>query len=404
MNLAEFFGSDAVSLPRSGFQPGKHTFDSFLSQIFDDYLSCVKGLADPDFPAICTRVKSSGRDIKKLTQQIVAAVKQYLQGYPHLAYSEIERALKGSAFESLITTLSGFSARPPGTTFDNFLECTLHPPLYRLRSDRVAAATGALSRKDTFHVPFEKSALVRNQRYSIAGLPSLYLGSSIWISWEELGRPDLDSVFVSRFRIAEEVTVLDFQLPPHLAWQLYNYVLGVAKTDPPPAHTQDLVNRYNEAFIAACIVGWPLIAACSIRIDSRVGSFFPEYIIPQLLLQWVTKEKKVDGIRYFSTRASHADYYVNTNLVFPAREITPSGCCSYLRKKFHLIAPIPWELLQSLDLRHGFVAGPANSQALVKVADDLLVHYAATGFYAAESALAQLEDDPVAHRSGPVED
>ncbi|MFW1494652.1 hypothetical protein ACEV9S_24505, partial [Vibrio parahaemolyticus] len=46
---------------------------------------------------------------------------------------------------------------------------------------------------------------------------------------------------------------------------------------------------------------WPLIAACSIRVKNPSDNFKPEYIIPQLLLQWARDYKSIDGIRYTST-------------------------------------------------------------------------------------------------------
>lgn len=93
---------------------------------------------------------------------------------------------------------------------------------YRIRCDR--SEFKIPQRGDIFHVPFEKRRLVGNQRYSIAGLPCLYLGSSIWICWEELGRPPLDSVWVSRFRIVKQASVLDFQFPPHHVWRLFEFL------------------------------------------------------------------------------------------------------------------------------------------------------------------------------------
>ena len=401
MKIAEFFESKEIALPKGGAENANCTFDRFLAGLFRGYIAHVKTLDDLEFAGICEEAKKSVGSIRLLSTGIVAAVKHYLQGFPHLAYQEFESAIRVAQIDKLITNLSGYTPGPGGP-FDNHLECTLHPPMYRLRADRTSAATGTLSRKDIFHVPFEKRRVVRNQRYSIAGLPSLYLGSSIWIAWEELGRPDLGSTFVSRFRFAETTSILDFQLPPLWAWKLHEYVLRQSKVSPTPPRLDELQERYDSGFIASYISLWPLIAACSIRVDSREGSFFPQYIVPQLLLQWVMNERKVDGIRYFSTRSLIADPYVNSNLVFPAREIGFKGCCSYLRRKFHLTAPIPWEILELYEPRGGFIMGPSNALGGVKLSDDLLVSYSNTGFHIAEARLGQIEREP--GKSGPVED
>jgi len=408
MNLTEFFESKKVELPRGGFEEDKEAFDEYLSGIFKDYFTCVNGIDDADFPSICSGVKSSIGKIEELYEQIVLAVKQHLDGFPNESYIKFVKSL--SAIEAelklLVTDLNKFDPSRNQTGYSDIdLRCTLHPPLYRMRSDRAVASTGALSRKDIFHIPFEKRRLVSNQRYSVTGLPCLYLGSSIWICWDELGRPDLNDVFVSRFRLAERTRVLDFQLPPRAMREVFKYVQSQSKANTLPPFASEVLSRYNEKVMAAYIICWPLIAACSIRVDSEGRSFFPEYIVPQLLLQWVTKDPEVDGIRYFSTRSLLQDYYINANCVFPAREIKPKGCCSRLKKKFHLTTPIPWEILQLLNLPNKFQSGPSNSKAKVKLNNDLPSSYAVTGFYITEGRLGEIEEDgTIFGWSGPVED
>ena len=164
----------------------------------------------------------------------------------------------------------------------------------------------------------------------------------------------------------------------------------------------ELMKRYDDDFISSYIIYWPLIAACSIRVEDRSGSFFPQYIVPQLLLQWVSKENKVDGIRYFSTRALESDWYANVNYVFPSREIKHSGRCPFLAKRFRLTSPVPWEVLERLNLPDRHVRA-GNERGVVKVANELWVHYYMTDFCQAESRLAQLVEE-CPPREGMVED
>ena len=58
---------------------------------------------------------------------------------------------------------------------------------YRARDNN----TGFLyTKEEMFHIPYELRHKVTNQRYSVSGLPCLYLGSSTYLCWEELERPD----------------------------------------------------------------------------------------------------------------------------------------------------------------------------------------------------------------------
>lgn len=403
MNLLAFFTSPDVLLPRAGYDPAKGTFDTFLRQTFDKYLQHVSAIDDMEFPSIRTAIRNSRDKIEHLSGKIVEAVKHYLGGYPYPAYKEIEDALKSIAIERLFSRISqsnragGF----PGEA-EFLLECILHPPLYRVRAERTLANDKRPARRDIFHVPFDQRHKVGNQRYSIAGLPCLYLGSSIWICWEELNRPELDSIWISRFRLSTEVTVLDFQFPPALAWHLFGAGLTV-KNSQGHALPQEFRDRFDERFIASYVLCWPLIASCSVRVQSRIGSFFPHYIVPQMVLQWVTKEKRVNGIRYFSTRTAprEVDTYAHCSYVFPARNICGSGYCSELQKQFLLTAPISWEFLQNVDI-HRSNFGPSNADAAVNLSDDFRVRYASTGFFKAEQTLGVIESDE--GHSMPVEE
>lgn len=400
MNLTEFFRSAITSLPRGGFEASDETFDTFLTKLFRSYVSQIRELEDEENPRICSKVIESISEIECLSSNVAEAAKHYLEGHPHQAYQEIVSSLRIAEFGNMISEISSFDPAVTPVPFDQFLEATLHPTLYRMREDKALTASGQIDRKEIFHVPFEKRKLVQNQRYSIAGLPCLYFGSSLWICWEELGRPDLNATFLSRFRLTEAIKVLDLQLAPLRAWELYKDIrVGQLAQSP---RVGELMKRYDDDFISSYVIYWPLIAACSIRVEDRNGSFFPQYIVPQLLLQWVTKEKEVNGIRYFSTRALESDWYANVNYVFPSREIKHSGRCRFLAERFRLMSPIPWEVLERLNLPNRHVM-TGNERGVVKVADELWVHYYMTDFFQAESRLAQMvEEHPP--REGMVED
>jgi hypothetical protein len=329
-----------------------------------------------------------------------------LQGFPYQAYLEIKNTLKNVEFDALMTEVSSFDPSAPPVPLDFHLETILHPFMYRMRSNFGLAAAGTLKKKDIFHVPFENRNLVRNQRYSIAGLPCLYLGSSTWICWEELDRPELSGCIFSKFKFAEKTKILDFQLPPTNAWKVYTNVrAALSGAGQAPPRITELQARYNDAFIISHILYWPLIAASSIRVDSRVGAFFPQYIVPQLLLQWVTKERKVDGIRYFSTRtATQTNFYVNVNYVFPTKDIKHSGRCSTLRRKIHLVTPVLWAMMELINDprdRAVFLPGTLDNRiGLVEFSESMKYSYVDTKFYDLEKRLTALElgDD-----FGPVE-
>lgn len=394
MNLTEFFESEAVTLPVGGFEERKETFDTFLRRVFDTYLLQVKDLVDPAYPDICTTVGKSLELTSGLCDQIILALVHYLAGDPSQAYQEFDRSLAEADVTSLTTSLGGGVVRQspriiPLRGGAAFLDKSAHPVMYRMRAPKHGPVSGGLSREQIFHVPFEQRHLVRNQRYSIAGLPCLYLGSSTWVCWEELGRPDLDRVFVSLFLFEEDVNVLDFQFPPREAWGRFKQAQDELKNSTRhKSHATEFSAVYGPRFIEDYIRLWPLIAACSIKRGIE-GSFHPQYIVPQMLLQWVCHREKVDGIRYFSTRIPRGGFPYS-NLAFPTRIINYEGRCSHLQKKFRLTDPIAWSVLQEIRWRGSVDQTLSNHGTHIELSEGIPFTYAQTGFHTAELTLMYL--------------
>ena len=54
---------------------------------------------------------------------------------------------------------------------------------------RCSEKTVDYKREEMLHIPFSKRSLVKSGRFSIPGLPCLYLGTTSYVCWLELGRP-----------------------------------------------------------------------------------------------------------------------------------------------------------------------------------------------------------------------
>ena len=265
---------------------------------------------------------------------------------------------------------------------------------------RTGAPAVAFSGEELFHVPFEKRHLVSNQRYSIAGLPCLYLGSSAWVCWEELGRPDLDKVFISQFRIAKKMKVLDFHVTPRDLCQAFyqrHHILRNRSSQELETFNNFSKNfpTFDARFVESYIRLWPLIAACSVKRSMVQGSFFPQYIVPQMLLQWIRQENEIDGVRYFSTLTPRGAFAFH-NYAFPVRDIKHEGRCSYLQDKFRLTDPVSWAVLSQIPLRgQVLIDDPSNRGVEISLSGDTRINYDGTGFYDAELNLKRIEkQDP----------
>lgn len=189
------------------------------------------------------------------------------------------------------------------------------------------------SKQEMFHIPFEKRFKVSTHRYSYPGLPCLYLGSSQGVCATELGEK-IENLTIARFiyhNNQNDCKMLD------LTSLLFDYFSGVYETN-------------AEKFLA----NLPLILVCStyIMYDNEAEvNFKKEYIIPQLLLEYIIneyilKDYDVIGVKYFSVKEDFIQYFLKgdfysmqkiCNYVFPAQGTKNDiGHCSQLDNMFEV--------------------------------------------------------------------
>lgn len=189
--------------------------------------------------------------------------------------------------------------------------------------------------EELFHVAFHNKHRIPSNRFTIANFPALYLSDHTYVCWEEVSRHSLDDLWFSRFtnkRYEMVVTLKFFD-------QFYS---DIATDDDSIAHTKLL--RYIATF--------PLLVACLCKAKEPKSDHPPEYIISQLLLQYISQQNVlIAGIQYPSTKFDYKNLQNITpyNFVFPAKSNNPKGFCSSLTKGFHLTKPIKLPLDKLID-------------------------------------------------------
>ena len=249
--------------------------------------------------------------INPLSNGRIRAVNFYYEGRLLQANEAFREALNDVRFPWLTTISTSQNGRD----------------FYRTRS----SSDRRLTKQELFHNPFENRGNAATSRYSIPGLPALYLGDSTYVCWEESRRKKMDNLYFSRFRNTEPIRLVQIQRIDDLL------------------NTMDAVgaaNYHRLSFLVRYLRLFPLCIACSIKTKSDNDIFKPEYIIPQLLLQYVTTEKEVAGIMFPSTRVDYSK--INRvpayNYVFPVKQSQSRGFCSALKQIFQLTEPTSLEL------------------------------------------------------------
>lgn len=196
---------------------------------------------------------------------------------------------------------------------------------------------------DLFHIPFDEAEKVKGYRYSVTGVPSLYLagGGSFWstirggydtalsLAWFESNVPI--EFYWSKIYIKGEkaLKILDFTLSPFSSPDIGDWIINSIYND-----------KLDSGFLIKSMVTYPLLLACSLIVKDRNKPFIPEYIIPQMLLSWVRDNVACRGIAYKSNSSiEHVRSYYAYNMVFPTISCPKKGHCEQLLSNFKVSHP-----------------------------------------------------------------
>lgn len=237
-----------------------HDYAERLEKLLRDYglfIYAARRVLRSDYITVRNQVDMLARDIPQ-------ALEAYHEGFPADAYNIFEKMLN-VLVKNLKDHLGGEREDGFLTVEQNGTSPTVSD-LFRMRS---VGDSKEYAPKDIFHVPATRRQAISSSRYSIAGYPSLYLTDSLELARHEVGLPS--SAIASHFRMSEKLGILD---------------LGIRPDDFDFSGTSH--HRVGERFILSYLCWYPIIAACSfVRADSE--GFHDEYVIPQLLMQWLRK-------------------------------------------------------------------------------------------------------------------
>lgn len=222
--------------------------------------------------------KNAGADegslkiIRHYTQKIIESIELYYDGSISKAHNVIKKLVNGCADNTLAVSAIMKSDAFPGVKGEEI-------QLFRARlSDDVLT----YPKKDMLHLPLSLRGKTGNYRFSIPGIPSLYLGNSSYACWIELGCPPEHKFNVSP-------VVLDG------SQKIFNLAVM----------TRNLgkLNELEESKVHCWLKLLILMVATSFTVRESGRIFKSEYIVSQSIML-ACKELGYDGIAYFSKRVS----------------------------------------------------------------------------------------------------
>ncbi|WCC44903.1 hypothetical protein PJW08_01000 [Tenacibaculum finnmarkense] len=220
--------------------------------------------------------------IEHINKGILDCIEKYLQGKPFLANKIFNECLDNInigkiQFERIIN---------PKRIF------------YRARKKEEQH----FNKGDLFHIPFEKRVFVSTNRYSIPGSPALYLAENSYTCWEEFERPDFKNLYFSCFENSHRINIIEIL-------RIEDFI-------------KEIENRssFKGFYMLKYLLYFPISIACTLKVYNKKGNFKPEYIIPQMLLEYVIQNEIIDGIKFPSTKINHENLknIQAYNYVFPS--------------------------------------------------------------------------------------
>lgn len=294
------------------------------------------GKLTEEFPADWDETK---KRVNQLCEGIIRAVDYEAKGIRHSAYSSIKNQLDG--YKSRNTEIKQLAYD------ENILTVEHGCVTYRMRKVDLEEQR-KLKPKDMFHIPLDKRGIVETQRYSVPGYPCLYLAQSVYGCWEEMGRPDFGTVMVSKFVSQTDFKVLDLRIPSEANW---------------------------DENMEKCVLFFPLVIASMVQVKNGKDTYKPEYLIPQLLTEWVIShnrdnkpEDEILGIMYTSAQKNDDFDFPNNscdNYAIPV--LKPLGSkkyCDRLEAVFHLTSPTYYDLevLRNGEIKGGGILGSDDEE------------------------------------------
>ena len=207
----------------------------------------------------------------------------YYSGDIVLAYTMIERLIKeykrnGIIFSKLSKSYSFNYYVIENRKWDHFL-------FYRARVGDISNE----NKEDVLkHTPFDKISKIGSNRFSSPGQPCLYLGSTSYDCWIEMGRPDDREFNVGCILLKKDYEIIN------LSTDIWVFLEAMKR----------LKEQADKEMIFKSYLLSQITSFC---IDEDNRNFKSEYVISQLI-SLACKSNTINGISYISKRVSTNEF------------------------------------------------------------------------------------------------
>ena len=286
-------------------------------------------------------VKSAFAEMQREVKKIVTILDQVYDSYDKCDFKQAQ-ILMDSLMEDIKEDL--FFGDIYDNIHINFREENIYTSLrfgqtqrfYRIRAVNGRKKSIEDNVDEMFHIPISKRAISSNERFSLNGFPCLYLSTALPVAWMECGCPA--EYYYSEFEYEDTqgtpLKILMLNSPA----EIYNYGIALRYRD--FELWLHIITRYLKTY--------PLILACSFVNHNGKVNFKQEYIVSQMLMQWIRRNiEEVQGVSYFTCVDDKilANSWCAHDIALPAiGEYDEKGYSKLLRNIFKISSPVYYKI------------------------------------------------------------
>lgn len=291
-----------ISLPKRYYNSNFNISDKFKQET-TKYLELVNQIDGHEFSedeqtSIQQKIHEIVPEIEENIKSIENIFKYYENANPKEAQDELDNMMIRLDDALLISTIDDrVKINADGKTYyTRGIRITPGSQFFRVRAVDKKTPNIENNPDELFHIPLTKKSYTNNERFSLAGFPSLYLSSMLQLAWQECGYPK--QYYYSEFQYEK----LTFPLQRDVS----NELKFLSLYSPSEIYQWGVSIKHNNfkawlGLVANYLKQYPLVLACSFVNHSGKVTYKQEYVIPQMLMQWVQRNKSVvQGISYFT--------------------------------------------------------------------------------------------------------
>ena len=250
--------------------------------------------------AVNKTIKYAARKSQRVFCLLDAAIKRYEDAdlkAAQEAFDELMDTIKSDLFYSTLFGASVFSTKKG--TMRTYIREAKADRFFRIRA--VGSQNKGIedNAEELFHIPITKRQLISNERFSLSGFPTLYLATELPLAWQECGYPD--KYYWSEFRYSNLKEIAGDNNTKS------GKICLLALYSPREITRWGRTIKYYEPELWLTVIRrylaiYPLVLACSFVNANGGTPFKQEYIIPQMLMQWVYRHKRKCNQLFFVYR------------------------------------------------------------------------------------------------------